>query len=237
MRFNSEIGVYPALGTSPREYARTIRHLRLFFEGKKKTLVATLTKEMRAHAKAQRFEQAAHVKRQIFALEHIRDVSLLRRDASAGSPNEAVRIEAYDVAHLGGDAMVGVMTVLEGGEAVKAEYRSFNIRSVTSSNDTAALKEVLERRLAHPEWTYPKLIVVDGGTAQLNAARAVLRDAGVEIPVVAVVKDERHRPREIRGPIAVRRGREHMILLANSEAHRFSLRLHKAKRGRALRTK
>jgi excinuclease ABC subunit C len=202
----------------------------MFFDGKKPQVLRSLEREMHAHAKRQEFEDAERCKRQLFALRHIEDVSLIRREPRMSEGlSTAVRVEGYDVAHLSGKAMVGVMTVVEGGEAQKREYRTFNIRSVSASNDTAALTELLKRRLAHPEWPYPRLIVVDGGIAQENAARRVLETAGVEIPVVAVTKDERHRPKVIRGPLRYRRDFATDILLANAEAHRFSLARHRRK--------
>lgn len=228
VRFNQTIGVYPSADTTPTEYARTIRHIRLFFDGRKKELVRRIERDMHAFAKRQEFEKAAHAKKQLFALRHLEDVSLLRRE-STDRDAQAIRIEAYDVAHLGGRAMVGVMTVVEGGEAVKSAYRTFTITSVTKSNDTAALSEMLSRRLAHTEWPYPRLVVVDGSTAQLRAAKRVLSEAGVEIPVVAVTKDTHHRPRVIQGPATYRRTYAGDILLANSEAHRFSLATHRKK--------
>ena len=145
-------------------------------------------------------------------------------------------MEGYDIAHISGKYLVGVMTVIEDGEIVKNEYRKFKIKSFEGVDDTRALKEVLERRLTHPEWQYPKLIVVDGGKAQKTAAEAILHAAGAGIPVVGVVKDEHHRPREILGitkvrPLgSLRSGLEHSILLANSEAHRFAIKYHRKKR-------
>jgi len=235
LRFNETIGVYPPADTTEKEYARTIRHIRNFFEGKKGQVIRSLEREMHAHAKKQRFEDAARCKRQIFALQHLNDISLIRRERNrAQGDGTDIRVEGYDVAHLGGKQMVGVMTVVEGGEAQKKEYRTFNVRSVTKSNDPAALREILSRRLAHAEWGYPRLIVVDGGKAQYNAAKAVLAEAGVHIPVVAVTKDERHRPKSMLGPITLRREHAADILLANAEAHRFSLARHRKQR--ALRT-
>jgi excinuclease ABC subunit C len=229
LRFNESIGVYPHPETTSKDYARTIRHIRLFLDGKKPQLLRTLERDMAKYARLQKFEEASVIRRQLFALRHINDVSLLRRSTDERS-EEAIRIEGYDVAHLSGKDMVGVMTVVEGGETVKKEYRTFTIRSVDKSNDTQALTEMLSRRLGHPEWTYPKLIVVDGGKAQLNAARTVMRRYGVAIPVVAVTKDERHRPRIIQGHIKMRDTYERDILLVNAEAHRFSLAMHTKKR-------
>ena len=95
------------------QYAKTIRNIKLFFEGKKKELVKSLEKEMYVYAKKQEFEKANKVKKTLYALNHIRDVSLLKRDMS--DVGKALRIEAYDVAHLSGTNMVGVMTVIEDG--------------------------------------------------------------------------------------------------------------------------
>jgi excinuclease ABC subunit C len=128
-----------------------------------------------------------------------------------------------------GGAMVGVMVVTVNGHAEPAEYRKFKINSVSSSNDPAALKEVLSRRLGHSEWPLPKIIVVDGSTAQMNVAEAVLEEVGVKIPIVGVVKDEKHRPKQIKGDKSLIATREHDILLANAEAHRFAIKYHREK--------
>ncbi len=226
LTFNEAIGLYPRAGTTPSAYARTVQHIRLFFEGKKERLIRSLEREMHRAAQREAFEEAGGIKRQIFALRHLRDTALMKRehDAPGAAP---IRIEGYDVAHLQGEGMVGVMTVVEAGEAAPREYRTFTIRSVTKSNDTAALREVLERRLAHPEWQYPRLIVVDGGAAQQRAAKRVLAAAGVSIPVVAVTKDEHHRPKHILGLTPSARPYEREALLVNSEAHRFSLARHR----------
>jgi excinuclease UvrABC nuclease subunit len=75
---------------------------------------------------------------------------------------------------------------------------------------------------------------VDGGKTHKKTAESVLLDVGVAIPVVAVVKDEKHRPREIIG--ALRAGvSEKDAVLANAEAHRFSITKHRQARRRALR--
>jgi len=227
--FNQQIGLYPSV-SSKDEYQKTINHLVLFFEGKKKQLIKVLEKEMMQAAKAEKFELAHSLKKKIFALTHIHDIALLKQDVRDYQDEKTVRIEAFDVAHLGGSDMVGVMTVVASGQISKDDYRKFKIKSVTGSNDTAALAELLERRLAHPEWRYPTIIVVDGSTAQKNRAEHVLRKNGVHIPVVAVVKDEFHRPKRILAPLSLKNKYETDILLANAEAHRFSIAYHRAKR-------
>ncbi len=242
IEFNTQIGQYPR-GFDAKEYRRTIRRVNLFLSGRGKELRTLLEREMRQAAREERFEDAAEARRELFALDHIQDVSLIKDEnlVSQGSTltsdsqgRTLMRIEAYDTAHLSGTNAIGVMTVLIGGVPSKREYRTFNIRGVQKNDDIASLKEILSRRLGHPEWPLPKAFVIDGGTAQKKAAESVLAEAGVAIPVMAVVKDERHRPREIIG--ARRAGvSEADAVLANSEAHRFSLARHRAARSRELR--
>lgn len=232
IKFNQEIGRYPGKhGLSKEVYGRTIRHLVLFFEGKKGALLKLLEKEMKIAAKAERFEEAAVIRGRIFALQHIKDVSLIKSRVAHHLGTQSLRIEAYDVAHTGGSGMVGVMVVVEDGVTKKSDYRKFKIKTVKSkSDDTGALKEILERRFSHNEWVYPRIIAVDGGKAQVNTAEAVLASLGLSIPVVGVVKDEHHRPRSFLGPAELHTKYAADLLLANSEAHRFAVAYHDTKR-------
>ena len=235
--FNAHIGLCPGVcsgAISKQDYRRIIRHIMLLFQGKKKLLIKTLEREMKQSAKEERFEEAARLRGQVFALNHIQDISLIKDEyrlpAQAGAPKIALssgRIEAYDVAHLRGSANVGVMTVVEDGEAQRQEYRKFRIRSAKGGDDVGALREILSRRLGHDEWPMPRIIAVDGSSAQINAAEKVLAGYGVGIPVVGVVKDEKHRPRDILGRRELIKGRERDILLANAEAHRFAIGYHR----------
>jgi excinuclease ABC subunit C len=227
--FNRQIGLYPS-EANKAEYERTIRHIKLFFEGKKQQIIKELEKEMMSLAKKERFEEANILKKRIFALTHIQDVALIKSDVRTYRDEKRVRIEAYDIAHMDGKHMVGVMTVVEGGEVARSEYRKFKIQSLSDANDPAALKEVLTRRLEHPEWPMPQLIVVDGAIAQKNALEAVLRAKDVVIPVVAGVKDDRHRPTRLIGVVSLLKTHQQSILLANAESHRFAINYHRQKR-------
>jgi excinuclease ABC subunit C len=228
IRFNQSIGVYPDISES--EYQKTIRNICLLFEGKKKALVQGLERDMKKAAKEERFEEANVARRQVFALTHIQDIALLK-DEYRNPDAPGFRIEAYDTAHLGGAATRAVMTVVENGEPVKSEYRTFTIRSAKEADDYQALREVLERRFSHPEWSFPKLIVIDGGRTHLKVAGEVLARLKITIDLCAVVKDERHKPKEILGKRSSTEAHKASILLANSEAHRFSIGRHR----RALR--
>ena len=202
--FYVSIGLAPMLGdkTSHNEYLETIKNIKLFLQGKKKMIIKNLKKEMMQYARNQEFEKAGKVKHTIYALEHIEDVALIKNDKGASgiggwrSGSGGFRIEAYDIAHLSGKNVVGVMTVVENGEPNKSEYRKFKI-SHQKNDDVAALREILLRRLGHPEWPYPSLIVVDGGQAQLHVAQKILSELKSDIIVVALVKDEKHKARGI----------------------------------------
>ena len=231
--FNRQIGLCPGVCTdeiSEKEYNKTIRNIKLFFEGKQKDLVKTLTREMMTAAKKLEFEEAQSIKNTLFALEHIQDVALIK-DESFKTPG-GLRIEAYDIAHTSGMFVVGVMTVVEGGEKQPNEYRKFRIKGFQGADDTRALKEVLGRRLEHHEWELPKIIVVDGGKAQKSTMEKVLKEVGITIPVVSVVKDEHHRPKDILGDKSIKETYEKQIILANAESHRFALSFHRKSRGR-----
>jgi excinuclease ABC subunit C len=180
-------------------------------------------------------------------------VALIKKDIERVESDEVFRIEAYDIAHISGTNVVGVMTVVEDGEVSKSQYRKFKIKN-DKNDDTNNLKEVLRRRFNHAEWKFPNLVVVDGGVGQLNAGRDALKETGLNIPVVSVLKDPRHKAREILGVHGISeeilgggvpsrsdgvKGFSQLIpelqravLLANSESHRFAIRYH-----RKLRTK
>lgn len=231
--FNAQLGLCPgpcAGLISKADYRKTIRNIKLFFEAKKPRLLGTLEKEMASLAKKQNFEEAEKIKRQIFALDHIQDIAIIKSQILSTKSETGFRIEAYDVAHISGKDAVGVMTVVTDGELDKSQYRKFKIR-LDKNDDTANLREVLTRRFNHPEWRFPDLIVVDGGVGQINTAKEVVKD----INVVGVVKDDRHKPREVLGSKQYVAGHEKEILLANSEAHRLAIGYHRRLRGKGFR--
>ncbi len=225
---------YKQLGLTPSqesEYSKNIRNIKLFLSGKKGKVITSLEKEMKSYAKNHEFELAEIAKRKIFALNHINDVALIKDPTTLDNELRGTarfRIESYDIAHLAGKNTVGVMTVVTSGRVDKAEYRKFIIRSGKGNDDYGNLKEVLTRRLKHPEWTLPNLIVIDGGLGQYNAAREIV--GGIDL--VSVIKDERHKPKGIHGnPESIKKYKKD-ILLANNESHRFAITFHKQKRGK-----
>lgn len=236
--FNRQIGLCPGVCSdeiSKADYADTIRNIKLFFEGKKKSLIKKLERQMKEYGKNREFEKAGKIKRTLFALNHIQDVALIKKSEEEIVENifnrgAVFRMEAYDIAHIRGTNMVGAMIVSANGELKKSDYRKFKIRSVKTPNDTDALKEVLERRLKHKEWPLPDVIVYDGGVAQRNVVERILKKSLGEnhgIKIVGVVKNEKHKPWRIFGWEETIKKYKKEILLLNSEAHRFAIGFHR----------
>lgn len=226
---------YRSLGRSPqgsdelsrKEYLRSIGYLTMFFQGDSAKVRSLVRRDLARNIKDLRFEEAARNHRLINALDHISDMALIKRKEE--SPNSGYRIEAYDIAHLSGTNVVGAMTVSLAGKLESGQYRKFKLTK-EANNDLVGLVEILSRRLNHPEWAYPDLIVVDGNEIQKKSAEAVLKARRINIPVVAVTKDDRHRASKILGwpELAKRYYRE--IIAVNAEAHRFAIRYHRLRR-------
>ncbi len=169
------------------------------------------------------------------------------------------RIEAYDISHISGDAMVGAMVVFCDGRYSKADTRYFKLKTVDKNNDYAALREVLTRRFAHclEEYTalcdgtiteekakfalLPDVILMDGGEGQMNIARSVLDGMGLDIPVFGMVKDDRHRTRGLVSPdgeINIRPSCAafRLITCIQDEVHRLAIGYHHKLKEKAMIT-
>jgi excinuclease ABC subunit C len=226
-------------------YGKIIKNLMDFFAGKKSIIVKRYRQEMEAAAKAKKFEEAAILRNRLFALEHIQDVAIMKRDepsevsAKGGSGLDFYgRIEGYDISHIGGTSHVGSMVVFEQGAPAKAEYRTFTIKTVTGSNDFAALQEVLRRRLHHREWAKPDLILIDGGAPQIRAIEKLWDELGIMIPFVGMSKGPRRKRHDLIAPkgeedlLQQCHKHEELLIQVRDEAHRFAIGFHRKKRGK-----
>lgn len=235
-RLNIELGLAPDLEkVSKKEYLKTIKNIEMFFAGQKKQIIRKLEKEMKVLAKNQDFEKAGEIKKTIFALNHINDINLLSQnnDDQYRFETSLIRLESYDIAHLAGSNTVGVMVVMENGELNKNQYRKFLIKEAKSGDDYGALREVLRRRLRHDEWTLPRIFAIDGGKAQKRVAEKVLAEFGYQIPVISVVKDDKHKPKDILGDKRLIEKYAGDILKINQETHRFAISFYR-KRSRKM---
>ncbi|MBR2594598.1 MAG: excinuclease ABC subunit UvrC [Firmicutes bacterium] len=155
------------------------------------------------------------------------------------------RIEAYDISNIMGTNSVGSMVVFEDGSAKRSDYRKFKIKSVNGANDYASMQEVLVRRFNHAIKEgmtselnkakfskLPDLMLMDGGKIQVNAAKEVLMEFGLDIPVCGMVKDDRHRTRAFYyedKEINVDKSSQSFRLVTRiqDEAHRFAIEYHR----------
>lgn len=152
-----------------------------------------------------------------------------------------LRIECFDISHLGGEGTVASMVVFEDGLAKKDQYRKFNLET---ADDTESIYRALSRRLKYLKedtaaerfGTRPQLLLIDGGEPQLNAALRALRDSEIEVPVAAIAKrlEEVWVPGGY--PVIFARNSEELFLLQRirDEAHRFAISAQRASRSKAL---
>ena len=167
-------------------------------------------------------------------------------------PGLPARIECYDISTFQGTNSVGSMVVFEDGRPRTGEYRRFEIKTVEGQSDVASHQEVLRRRFrnARPgdegsaeerRWAMPDLVIIDGGRAQVSAAKTVLDDLGLhDLPLAGLAKEREE---------LVLPGRAEPVLLPTTsqalylvqrirdEAHRFAVTYHRKLRAkRAVRS-
>ncbi|MFZ2226108.1 MAG: GIY-YIG nuclease family protein [Candidatus Moraniibacteriota bacterium] len=242
-----QIGLCPgpyAGAISKEDYAKNIRGIRMILEGKKKTLLAKMKKEMLELSEKQEFEKAGKVRNAIFALQHIQDIALIsERDDNFQFPisnfqfpkkfkiqNSKFRIEGYDISNISGKSSVGSMVVFDNANGEmqpnKSQYRRFKIKTVEGANDTASMAEVLGRRLGN-NWPKPDLIILDGGQGHLTAVRRVLKNFHLEIPLLAVAKGPTRKKLDRYAFGSVPEISDEIIERVRDEAHRFAITYHK----------
>lgn len=222
--FNYGINLCPGTcvnAISKKDYKKQIDRLKLFLSGNTEKVLKILEKDMKVLAKEKKFEHAAEIRNKIYALNHINDISLINKENDKNN----IRIEAYDIAHMSGQNMIGVMVVQENGEFNKDQYKKFIIKTVDNANDPKALYEVLERRFKHDEWGKPNLVVVDGNKIQLGVAQRFFKNS------VSIVKDEKHNAREVLNKEILKEinVKEEEIVKINAEAHRFAIKFFREK--------
>ena len=159
--------------------------------------------------------------------------------ALAQLPAVPRRMESYDISNLGSDDMVASMVVFVDGKPLKRDYRKFAIRSLTAPDDYAAMQEVLTRRFAHREDEkfppLPDLLLIDGGLGHVHAALAAEQAAGVSVPVLGMVKDDRHRTRALvtpgGGELGIQQSPHIFTLIGRiqEEVHRFAITFQRQK--------
>lgn len=180
-----------------------------------------------------------------------RTKSLSDIQEALGLADSPLRIECFDISHLGGTKIVASMVVFEDGLPKKSDYRKFSIAS--ARDDTDAMNQVLSRRAAYltgqdidvqkkaSSFSYPPgLFVVDGALPQVNAAARALTETGLShIPVVGLAKrlEELWLPGE-KFPVILPRNSEALFLFQQlrDEAHRFAITFQRERRKKDIST-
>lgn len=250
---NTDLGLTPGIEVGrmmPEEYKKNLRKLRLYLEGGRHKLLKDLEKQMKDAAKAENFEEAAELRKQLFGLRELQkkivfsdkefldissDQALVDLQMALRLPEPPRRIEGYDISHQSGTNVVGSMVVFVNGASDRSEYRKFKLRH-QKNDDAANLREVIERRLKHKEWDFPNLIVLDGGITQVNAVRDLL--AAEHIAVIGRDKSGDHTrnaavriivPDDDGYKLIPLPGNSHiakLIARIDDEAHRFAITYH-----------
>ena len=183
-----------------------------------------------------------------------------------GLPRPPLHIESFDNSNISGADAVAACVVFKGGKPEKKEYRKFNIRSVVGADDYASMHETVMRRYRRQVdemQPMPDLILADGGTGQMGVIREALDNLMgqyvqahmrgeisadrlaeirrlLDIPVGGLVKDSRHRTRQLlfgNPPVAVdvKQGSSlfHLLERIQDEVHRFAISFHRQKRSKS----
>jgi excinuclease ABC subunit C len=239
------------LRITKEDYRRDIRRLKMFFEGKKKSVLKEMHKEMAEAAAGRNYEVAArlrdeirlletldergdldtHVQPEVFFIDPKKGLAGLRKVLGLGTTPRS--IEGVDIAHLGGGETVASLVQFIDGLPFKPGYKRYKIRSIDGIDDYASIHEVVARRfrrLSNEGEMFPDILLVDGGKGQLSAAMAAFKELGIEPPVVlslAKREEEIFRPGESE-PLRLSRHAYALRLLqyVRDESHRFAQHYH-----------
>jgi len=204
------LGLDPGLEegkTSLNEYRSNLRQLMKYLRGGRAGLMRDIERQMKQTAKAQDFEQAAHFRNQLQALQSLsRQILFSDKELQDASKDQALvdladllglaqpprRIEGFDISHMQGTDNVASMVVFISGLPDKASYRKFKMR-LAGNDDFAHMAETVRRRLRDEnvkKWGLGELMLIDGGKGQLAAALAARRECGRKVPMVGLAKKQ-----------------------------------------------
>jgi excinuclease ABC subunit C len=148
------------------------------------------------------------------------------------------RIECFDISHIQGSETVASMVVWEDGAMKKADYRKFQVKTVTGVDDFASMREIVGRRykrLLDDKRPFPSLILIDGGLGQLHAAAEALAELGIQMqPLASIAKREEiiYVHGQESEPVVLDRRSPvlHLVQKIRDESHRFAVTYHRKRR-------
>ena len=152
-------------------------------------------------------------------------------------------LECYDISNLKDSFIVGASIAYENGDFNKSKYRKYKIKSTMTQNDLQSMAEIIARRLKHiNDLPLPDMFLIDGGINQIRSVKSVLERENVDVPVIGMIKDNKHRTRGIidlnEKEIDLRDKKEQkavfsLITKLQDEVHRFAITYHRSLRDKA----
>lgn len=196
---------------------------------------------------------ARHIQEEGNHMTRLRElIDILEFEPEDGDPMK-FRIECFDISHTAGEATQASCVVFAEGRMQSSLYRRFNITGIEPGDDYGAMRQVLERRykpVTRGEAKLPDVVLVDGGKGQVEMAREVFEDLGLDLGVIVGVAKGDHRKvgletlifplieGERREPLVLGTMSRALMLVAEvrDEAHRFAITGMRAKRSKTRQT-
>jgi excinuclease ABC subunit C len=156
-------------------------------------------------------------------------------------PTHPHLIESFDVSNLGKEHIVAGMVRFRDGKPDKSNYRRYRLKSVLTPDDPASMREIVRRRylrLSDEKQQMPDLVVVDGGSTQVSAAKSALKSLGIKLPLIGLAKEHEdiYLPDESTPRRFDKNGRMMLLLRQiRDEAHRFAISYNKKRRQMKIR--
>lgn len=191
---------------SPNDYKNQLKQLIRYLRGHRRKVVKQFEIEMQEFSKTQNYEMATRRRNQLQTIKALskqiifsdkefldasKDNALVDTTNLLSLKKIPLRIEGYDISHMGGKDTVASMVVFSNGLPDKTAYRKFAMK-LPGNDDFAHMREVMSRRFAvrNAKWPRPDLLLIDGGKGQLSSVLDIIRERGVDIPAVGLAKKQ-----------------------------------------------